>query len=703
MNELYQPLSEQRNEIRLLTILPRSHLEKFVRCKLETKSLHDLTPEYQAFLSNPSISRLNKRQAISQWVQRGIAPKLSTTAPIKRIHATQPPTSDHRFVWGDYAALSYVWGDESNTAIIILNGKVKRVTSNLEKALQAFCSQGEFKASFKLWVDAICINQDDLDERGRQIQKMREIYGSAWSVVAWLGVQENRSDFAIQMISDLAVFNQAGCGEWLEKQLLEQADYLGSGFWLALQQFMERPYWYRLWIIQEMVMGASTTWIRCGTSSIDWTTFSTGIAFLEEHLWIVKDELLERDILLSGLEKDPRWITSTIHLVYRDLSALSKREETGGEYLELSRLLRIANAAMCKNPKDKIYGLVGLMSPHISQHLIADYALTSQKLYASTAQTFITTLDNLEPIREGNTWGPTNAPSWAADWRWESRPSWSLGETRLWGPSWLSSQSASGRKSYSPYCASLDTKHDTEFSDDGLLLACSGFVVDSVSGLSARNEGYFDWFEKSIIQAEQWNSVYGNHEETSNALYRTLLLDRVKDGEKASNRHSAILHLPSTFESARKQFARLGWNWLSRQEWYYFRWEEFRSINANFRLRDERLAEFFTDTVPPDASEDDFTEVYCCFDRTSIGRIFMLTAKGYMGWAPDNTFGTDIDQVRQGDMVAILFGCSTPIIIRPSGPHFQVLGDAYVHGLMDGEAMDMLQAGTFKTQQFTFC
>jgi len=80
----------------------------------------------------------------------------------------------------------------------------------------------------------------------------------------------------------------------------------------------------------------------------------------------------------------------------------------------------------------------------------------------------------------------------------------------------------------------------------------------------------------------------------------------------------------------------------------------------------------------------------------------MLTKKGYMGWAPDNVYGEPENQTRIGDLIAVIFGCSTPIVFRPNGGTFQVVGEAYVQGLMDGEALDLLAEGEVKQTRFTF-
>jgi hypothetical protein len=391
----------------------------------------------------------------------------------------------------------------------------------------------EFSDGFKLWVDAICINQDDLDERGRQVRRMREIYSTAWTVVAWLGEEHNQSHKAVQLIHDLAGFNERNEGQRLEKRLREDPTVLGKGNWLALQEFMDRVYWYRLWILQELIMGASAVIIRCGSSSIDWETFCNGVTLLEEDLWQVKDGLLTWDINTQGLRtKETAWSTASLHLVYQDLSTLSQFEEPEADrsYLSFGRILDIANWAECLDPRDKVYGLVGLMKPNIAQQIIPDYTLHPMSVYANATKLFILSSGSLDPIREGNPWGPARTPSWVADWEWEGRARMARTESQLWGPSWLSSKSKP--MTDVPYQASGTHSGEFLFSSDGLLLTCTGLVIDSISGLSARGEGYFAWSKASIHQPDPWKSIYGDKTATSEALYHTIVADRVSGGIK---------------------------------------------------------------------------------------------------------------------------------------------------------------------------
>jgi len=258
-------------------------------------------------------------------------------------------------------------------------------------------------------------------------------------------------------------------------------------------------------------------------------------------------------------------------------------------------------------------------------------------------------------------------------------------------------------KFQSPYHASGAIAPKFSFSKNNLHLTCQGFLIDKIDGLAARGDGYFDWLEGSVIQPDSRKTAYGDDGGIAISLYRTLVLDRVAYGKRASDRHAAILRLPSTFKAASPQFKKLGWKWLSEQRPYYFRWEEWRYANRNFRLGNKRLGDYFTDETPSDASEYDYSEVYCCFDRTCKARRLMTTSNGYLGWARDNIYGSNQDQVRKGDLIAIIFGCSMPTVIHPIGDCFQVLAEAYIQDLMEGEALSFLESEICQVQEFTFC
>ncbi|KAI5365744.1 hypothetical protein J4E82_011207 [Alternaria postmessia] len=699
--QLYYPLEEP--QLRLIRIVPQPE-GSTIRCRLSTVSLLDVSDEFNSrcmkWTTDGERCKLSVRESLrdpalrKDWTARSTVARL---APMIRIASQHPYAELHRFVWGDFASLSYVWGDQADKQTIYVDNQPVQVTKSLERALQEFRREGLFSDKFMLWVDALCINQDDLLERAVEVQRMKDIYSASWSVVAWLGEATANSGAGLQLVKDLAAFREAGCELELERRLRDDPRFLGGTCWLGLQQIVNREYWSRLWIIQEIVMGGTNVRLRCGASTIDWPTFCAGIATLQERLWLVKDRCLWEDVVSQKLP----WSTRSLHLIYQDLSIMSATPIAQDPKLVFARLLDLANATQCIDDRDKVYALLGLVPDQVARLIQPDYNATSATVYTNTARAFIDGFNDLEPLREGNPWGPTGCPSWVADWKWDSRVRHSRVEQLLWGPTYLF-PNLEGPETFGTYTASGKSSPQLSFSNDGLQLHCQGFIVDTISGLSAAEKGYFEWYPESIVQPRDWRSAYGGFEETSDAIMRTLVSDRVRHGHAPDSRHRAIFHLPATFDVGRPQFRQRGWSWLSGQAGYYFRWEGFREAIDKFQLGEWCFGDFFDDDIPYGASEYDYTEVYACAERSGKRRRFMTTAGGLMGWAPSDMYQSTKHHVEVGDQIAIVLGCSTPLAVRPIGDAFQVLGEAFVQGLMDGQAIERLRAGTFKIQTLRF-
>lgn len=177
-----------------------------------------------------------------------------------------------------FSALSYVWGDPSDTVNIEVNGVQTPVTKNLSIALKHVlsCWQGIFDtrppSSFRLWIDALCINQADLEERSQQVKLMPRLYSGAEIVLAWLGAEEESTlDLGIYILKQLTkafYFHglltkwdiEVACQmTWLQDvpQLLHELTY--ETCWGALRYLIDLPYWSRAWIFQENVL-ASKVW-----------------------------------------------------------------------------------------------------------------------------------------------------------------------------------------------------------------------------------------------------------------------------------------------------------------------------------------------------------------------------------------------------------------------------------------------------------
>jgi hypothetical protein len=164
--------------------------------------------------------------------------------------------------------LSYLWGDPKQTERILVNGQPFKATTNLVPFFRHHDNIPMEYHDLPIWIDAICINQKDLNERTAQVKLMGDIYREATASISWLGTPSGDSHLAISTISLCAHYIRTAPVEsrvdWLEneKELLCTVNFeppQGQGLprneaWAAVARFLGRSYWTRIWIYQEIVM-----------------------------------------------------------------------------------------------------------------------------------------------------------------------------------------------------------------------------------------------------------------------------------------------------------------------------------------------------------------------------------------------------------------------------------------------------------------
>ena len=137
-------------------------------------------------------------------------------------------------------------------------------------------------------------------------------------------------------------------------------------------------------------------------------------------------------------------------------------------------------------------------------------------------------------------------------------------------------------------------------------------------------------------------------------------------------------------------FTRYGTKGLAQfREWY-------RHKNV-FLIGESTVRDLIRDRtlVPDDIVLDAYLQevyVYKCYEITSSNRSVFTTTRGNIGLAPRS--------VLPGDKAVILLGCNTPLILRPCGPNYRVIGECYLHNLMKGESMNDIEKGTFMLKDF---
>jgi hypothetical protein len=174
-----------------------------------------------------------------------------------------------------YTALSYTWGSASPSASIWINGSRFRVGINLYTGLRAYrfkVYSGIIKPGF-LWIDALCINQNDIRERNHQVNLMSRIYSEAELVLIWLRPESNDHGTAIDWIKRIN-------DTTFERKLRHDPNYdemddIGlCGFEVAVSKLLYHPYWTRLWILQEIVL-AKHILVLYGSDLCTWEELAT--------------------------------------------------------------------------------------------------------------------------------------------------------------------------------------------------------------------------------------------------------------------------------------------------------------------------------------------------------------------------------------------------------------------------------------------
>jgi len=162
----------------------------------------------------------------------------------------------------EYKAISYTWGDKSLTEPIVLNGGRYLATKNARDVLEYVRSEG----INTIWIDAVCIDQDNTPERDAQIRLMDDVYSHAKQTIVWLGKASNDSDLALNFVTAIndALSALRGSVGMTEKLLLEATSTrYNSPQWQALGNLLARPWFQRIWVIQEIALSQDVR-VTCG-------------------------------------------------------------------------------------------------------------------------------------------------------------------------------------------------------------------------------------------------------------------------------------------------------------------------------------------------------------------------------------------------------------------------------------------------------
>ncbi|RMY70843.1 hypothetical protein D0863_05525 [Hortaea werneckii] len=317
----------------------------------------------------------------------------------------------------EYKAISYVWGDASDTTAMFVNGgKVIQITKNLAAALRRF---REDRVVVPLWADAVCINQADFRERADQVSMMAEIYATAIEVNAWLG--EDIIDPRLRDILHLLVEEcrlpqhvkcilEHGCAiEYALSHVVQDWDIRSSApehiqSWCVCMILLSCCTWFsRLWVIQEVAFARSAK-LFSGQFSCTIEALNSKIL---EFLTLPMEKLRPVSLIMAFLSARKQ-----LH------PFIWARRETVVEDV-VERMLDCKDL-QCEDDRDKIYGLLGLTT--LSGELSIDYNKTVEQVFIDFAFACIEK-SSLNEILLCSGLATKNRmlPSWVPDWKGDTR------------------------------------------------------------------------------------------------------------------------------------------------------------------------------------------------------------------------------------------------------------------------------------------
>lgn len=420
----------------------------------------------------------------------------------------------------DYQALSYTWGEEvAHPPFILLEGRKFPVRPNLHSAL-AQLKSGHLVPEF-LWVDGICINQNDVEEKNSQVCKMKDIFQRASQVIVWLGSSNFDSGAAFTLLHSL---NTCQSSSNKIREIIQDPNRAYE--WKALINLFQRSYWRRVWVIQEVQVAKSTV-VLCGDESIELSS----LLCIQSMLWN------EHAAPLINLAHSNTWLRN-LHFWIRGRGARGLDQHPQAPPGDLFRTLLFHRLKEATDPRDKIYSLLGLTSAR--NDIEIDYRSDVRQVYIDTAAYIIHTSGKLDIL-----WAAPphqdrfNLPSWVPDWSIDEEKqaglAWGLQETKL---------------EYI-YHASGKTKADAVVNREGILFT-KGLITSSVAQLGGvTHVRHSRDIQQTVASVNEWRTLMETHQGNGlsclEAFARTLCCDRVKfEGDRHGTLQEKLLALMAT-------------------------------------------------------------------------------------------------------------------------------------------------------------
>ncbi|KAJ4299110.1 hypothetical protein N0V90_004354 [Kalmusia sp. IMI 367209] len=575
-----------------------------------------------------------------------------------------------------FEALSYVWGRPTPAVEVLCDGEPISIQPELASALSRLRLQQHTRI---VWADAICINQNDVEERNNQVSLMGSIYPSATRVIVWLGPADpEHTETALEVIEIIGaacMFKQyarkiVSSDEKIRDLFDRIIKSLTPAICACLGELFKRPWFSRIWCVQEIRL-ARDALVLCGEYEVTWERFALAVAWMTDRTF--PPVVIERlDGLLESIDIGPASIMC-------DNMANN-----------LLGILHSCCEFQSTDPKDKVYGLLSLVHPRAEvEGIDVDYNKSIGAVFADTVLANIKVHSKLSAFafvsHPPGYDGTAGYRSWAP--RWDNyEPAFVFGY-----PEELSPWNASGH-------ALVSLADETDPTPEALHL--KGVLYDKVLEVCQimdfnLEDKYWDFSIADEKGQESECAAGGNTEDI-----QIIAAMDIESGAQANDTHPFLEMYNKTCDDPYAQDRKILLARTLTAGTYYDKYLE----DLDAATRDKYLPAF--ERVMHRLAQLDCDGTEGKFGHDDDSKTFELDAYRHvrqrrMFWTSKGSLGLGPQCMCVDDIVVILYGGNMPYVLRPRGDRFLFMGPAYIDNIMHGEVIDDLRAG--KMQEQTFC
>ncbi|KAL8795804.1 MAG: hypothetical protein Q9182_007478 [Xanthomendoza sp. 2 TL-2023] len=523
-------------------------------------------------------------------------------------------------------ALSYTWGSEGPTKPMQCGSQTMKITPNLHAALCEISLKAEVAGKW-LWVDAVCIDQKNEGEKAVEVKRMNLIYTAAWRVLVWLGPADDDSDLAMDNLRGLTNImtplpSDEGDREAREKRLAP-ADH---PVWTAIVKLYNRPWFRRLWIMQEVIL-AQGIFVLCGNRVLSWAAI---VDFANAISVVYAAVLLQHGQQVDGATNG--------FVSCSQVENLRKRVPNGNVTFFTS-LLETTRDREATDQRDRIYGLLGLITDDLRNLVKVDYTWPSSDCYLHFFKAFVTREPTLTILSMASSIQKApSLPSWCPDLSSQRK------ETTLYS---LNAGFKAGFHDRPSRHSTIKTSlHDNSISIPG----CRVDVVKKVC------HARYTSFPENKVQHGAIATQNLTWDTECLALFHETFPERGHDDFEAYSRTHIANHFDPTTPVPPT----------------YALQNDYRNVKQ-FWVELSQGLESKIDTFAAKKAETRYVKAM----ELQQSRTFMVTEGGRMGLGPS--------EVRARDVVCVFDAAASLFVLRFAGKmnRGMLIGDAFVDGLMD--------------------